>query len=284
MAVITLSWQYGCLGDLVAEDVANQLGYTVLGKKEINEMLINSKGQSSKEVQTNNSSSLKTAEEEIEPRFFQRLYREHGAYANLLSSHICKAASQDKVVIKGYGGHMVLAHQPHVLNVRLKGRFEARVTMLQKHKQLDQHTARKLVKKEDQERVEFVQYVFKQELTDVQSYDMILDVEKVGLTTITGMIVSAARSLEETHPITEAEKDSLDLLAFEYQIKSIIQQEVPTIKKLEVSISPNAIVTVSGNVAKEDEKTQIEQRVRSLPEVQDLVNHLKISVPFRIRA
>jgi hypothetical protein len=178
---------------------------------------------------------------------------------------------------------MVLARQPHVLNVRLKGRFEARVTMLQKHKQLDQHTARKLVKKEDQERVEFVQYVFKQELTDVQSYDMILDVEKVGLRTITGMIVSAARSLEETHPITEAEKDSLDLLAFSYQVKSIVQQEVPTIKKLEVAVNADKIVSISGNVRSEDEKTHLEQCIRSFPDVQDVINTLTIVVPFKIQ-
>lgn len=278
MAVITLSWQYGCLGDLVAEDAAKQLGYKIIGKKEINEMFIKSASQFPGELEVDNS--LKMAGEEIEPAFFQRLHREQAAYANLLTSLIYKAASQDRVIIKGYGAQMILAQQPHVFCTRLKGSFDARVSMVRQHRQLDLRTAKELVKKEDQERVEFIQYVFKQELTNLQWYDMVLDIEKIGLKTITEMIVNAARALEESHPLSQTEHSSLGLYALESRLKALVLRKNPEITGLKVSLNSDGVVTIAGRVTDEDKKTELDQLLESLPEVQGVVNNIKVVVPF----
>jgi hypothetical protein len=40
-------------------------------------------------------------------------------------------------------------------------------------------------------------------------------------------------------------------------------------------------VTISGQVTSESDKTFIEQRVRSFPEVQDVVNNIKVARLFR---
>ena len=68
MAVITLSWQYGCLGGVVAEEAARQLGYDLIGKQQINDMLTRDIQRFSQEVDVDNS--LKNAEEEIEEGYF----------------------------------------------------------------------------------------------------------------------------------------------------------------------------------------------------------------------
>jgi hypothetical protein len=129
-------------------------------------MLVKTTSQSSKELEVDKS--LKTAEEELEPGFFQQLYREHTAYTNLLMSLIYQAAGQDKAIIKGYGTQIILTHQPHVFCVRLKGSFDVRVFMIQKHHQLDRYTAEEMVKKEDRERMEFIQYIFKREVANIE--------------------------------------------------------------------------------------------------------------------
>lgn len=279
MAVITLSWQYGCLGDLVAEDVAHQLGYRIIDKKEINDMLIHTVGQRSEELKT--GKFLKTAEEEIEPGFFHRLHREHAAYMNMLISLIYQAASQDKVVIKGYGAQILLTQQFHVFCVRLKGSFDTRVSRIQQHHGLDRRSAEEMVKKEDRERMEFIQYIFKREVSNIEWYDMILDIKKVRLKTISALIVSAARAMEENHPITEAERKSLNTLGLEHRIKAIIQEKIPKIQQFEVAVSPGGIVTISGRGVSTDEKLFIEQRLRVLPEVRDVVNNMKVTSPLR---
>lgn len=279
MAVITLSWQYGCLGDQIAEDAANQLGYRVIGKQEIHDMLVQATGQASKELDLDQS--LKTAGEEIEPGFFHRLHHKHAAYTNLLMALIYQAASQDRVIIKGYGAQIVLTHQPHVFCVRLKGGFDVRVARVQQHHKLDQWAAKELVKKEDHERVEFIRYIFKREVANVEWYDMIFDIEKVTLETVTEVIVSIARAVEKSHPAPESEKTSLHALAFEHQIKAIVQRRVVDLRDFEVTMSPKGIVTVSGQGTSESDKTFIEQRIRSFPEVQNVVNKIKVVRLFR---
>ncbi len=279
MAVVTLSWQLGCLGDQIAEDAAQQLGYKVIGKKELHDMLVKSPDQFSKELGT--GESLKTVEEEIQPDFFFRSPRRNSTYASFLTSLIYKAASQNNVIIKGLGAQFVLANQPHVLCVKLKGSFDVRVSILQKQKQLDRRTVEKLVTKDDRDRMGFAQYLFKQELTDIQYYDMIMDVGKLSQKMITEMIVSTTRSLEETRPLTEGAKKSLNTLAFGSQVEAIIQKKIPDITEPEVVVNTDGIVTVSGNVARENEKKVIEQHVKSLPEVQEVVNKIKVISPFR---
>ncbi len=279
MAVITLSWQYGCLGGIIAADAAEQLGYTLVGKTTINEMLAALTGESSQELKTNND--LVTAEEELEDGLFQRLQRQQATYTNLLISSIYQAASQDHTIIKGYGAQRFLYKYPHVFCVRLKGSFDVRVAMIQQHKQITQQEAEALVKKEDRERMEFMQYVFKRELTDVKWYDMVIDIGKVGLQYITKMITSAARTLDETHLMAASEKAALHNLSLTHRIKGCIQKRTPGIEEFAIDVESGGIVKISGIVKNEEEKAIIPQHIEGWPEVQKIVNLLRVVAPIR---
>ena len=50
MAVITLSWQLGCLGDQIAQDVAASLEYHIIGKQELHNMLIRANDHFSEDI------------------------------------------------------------------------------------------------------------------------------------------------------------------------------------------------------------------------------------------
>ena len=279
MAVVALSWQLGCRGDYIADDVANQLEYKIIGRQEFHEELVNATDQFSKELGTGELSKI--VEREIQPDFFFRAYSEYSTHSHLLMSLIYRAACQDNVIIKGFGSPLILSSQSYVLCVRLKGNFDVRVSSIQQQRNLEQRAAEKLVAKDDRDRMGFVQYLFRRELTDIQSYDMVFDIGKLSQKVIPEMIVSAARALEETRPITEEDKASLETFAFESQVKAVIQKQTPNIPELNVSVSPEGIVTISGKVARQHEKTLIEQQVNSLPEVRGIVNDIKVGSPFR---
>ena len=279
MAVITLSWQYGCLGGVVAEAAARQLDYTLVGKQEINEMLSRDIQRFSQEVEVDKS--LKSAEEEIEAGHFQRLQRQHSAYTNLLFSLFHEAAAQNRTIIKGYGAQTILAHKPQVLCVRLKGSLEARVALIQERFQLEWSEAEKLVKKEDRERMELIQYIFKREISNIKWYDMVLDIEKVGLPTIIELIVRSVRALEEKHPLSEEEQLQLKKTAFEYRTKAIILKTFPEIDGLGVRMDDKGVMTLSGKVDEQQKKERTEQIVGELPEVQDVVNGLTVTTRER---
>ena len=279
MAVVALSWQLGCRGDYIADDVANQLAYKIIGREEFHEVLVNTTDQFSKDLGSGEFSKI--VEGEIQPDFFFRAYSEYSTHSHLLMSLIYKAACQDNVIIKGFGSPLILSSQPHVLCVRLKGSFDIRVSSIQQQRNLTRKAAEKLVAKDDRDRMGFVQYLFRRELTDIQSYDMVFDIGKLSQKVIPEMIVRAARALEETRPITEEDKASLETFAFESQVKAVIQKQTPNIPELNVSVSSDGIVTISGNVARQHEKTIIEQQVKSLPEVRGTINNIKVGSPFR---
>lgn len=278
MVVMALSWQLGCRGDYIAEDAANQLGYKIIGQQEFHEMLVNTNDQFSQALGTGDFS--KVVEKEIQPDFFFRSNSDYSVYSHLLRSLIYKAASQDNAIIKGFGSPLVLSSQPHVLCVRLKGSFDIRVSWIQQQRNLTRRSAEKLVAKDDRDRMGFVQYLFRRELTDIQAYDLVFDIGKVSQIAITEMIVKAIRALEEAHPMTEEDKACLETLAFESRVKAIIQKQIPNIPELNVSVSADRIVAISGNVARKDEKTAIEHQVNSLPGVRAVVNKIKVGSPF----
>jgi hypothetical protein len=110
---------------------------------------------------------------------------------------------------------------------------------------------------------------------------MIINVGKITREIIADTLGSTTRSLEETDPMTEGERKSINVRTLGNRIKAIIQKKVPTITELEVTVSSTGIVTISGNVRSENDKALIEQQVRALPEVQDVVNNIKIVQSFK---
>ena len=93
MAIITLSRQLGCSGSQVAEDIAEQLGYQTVGKKEITDMIVKYTDQYSQELKS--QKKLERAEEEVQAGLFERLRHDHSSYVNLLTSLIYDIAGQD---------------------------------------------------------------------------------------------------------------------------------------------------------------------------------------------
>lgn len=274
MAIITLSWQLGCLGDLVADEAANQLGYKVFGKPEIDALLAQHDVQLSKG--TGDDKFVQAAGEEIQPEAFERLRRNHTTYVHLLTSSIYHIASQDQAVIKGHGAQIVLAHQAHVLRIRLTGSFDFRVSKAREQQHLSQSAAEELVRKDDRERMGLIRYLFQDDSSNQNWYDMRIDVEKFAVNGIAETIVSAARALEAHSPTTEDDRSGLGALALANLVKAVLHKEMPFLSNAEVIASTGGIVTIYGNVALLKEKDRVERRIRSLPKVSDVVNNIKV--------
>jgi len=278
MAVITLSWQLGCLGEHVAEEAARQLDYKLVGKKEFYRMIAGQYAQFFKGVKFDETldRTFETTTEEFQPALFDRLRRRHAAYANLLSSLIYEIAGQDKTIIKGHGGQIVLTKQPHTLHVRLTGSFDYRVTEIQQQRVLSRAAAEELVSEDDFERLGLIRYLFQRETTNVAWYDLIIDVERLDVQAMADIIAGAVQSLESRYPTTQAHLESMAALALGSRVKTIVQKGWPNMAGLDVVASTTGIVTLSGNVAGKKEKENIEQQVQSLPDVHDVVNNMTI--------
>lgn len=278
MAIITLSRQLGCSGSQVAEDIAEQLGYQTVGKKEITDMIVKYTDQYSQELKS--QKKLERAEEEVQAGLFERLRHDHSSYVNLLTSLIYDIAGQDKTIIKGHGAQIVLSKQPHVFHVRLTGSFDFRVSRIENQRQLNREAAEQLVKKDDRDRMGLKRYLFHRDLTGPKWYDVVIDIEKIGVRDVVNMIVIATRSLEKGFPTTQTWLESMRARGLTNLVRAVVKKAMPDMTEVEVIASTNGIVTLYGNVAREKEKKSLEQRVRSLPKVQDVVNNIKVVTPL----
>jgi cytidylate kinase len=278
MAVITLSWQLGCQADRIAQDVATELQYHIIGKQELHDMLVRASDHFSEDIGLNEFSQV--VDGEIQQDFFFRTHRDSSVYSSFLLSLLYTAASQDNVFLKGFGAYLALAGHPHVLCVRLQGSLDVRTAVIQKQRQLDRRAAHALIKKDDRERMGFVQYLFHRELTDTQLHDLVINVGKFPRQAMTTMIANAARAVEHTYPMTDGDRIALQSLAFASRIKAVIQRIRSNIPGLAVDVGSDNIVTITGNVVQQREKDQIEERVRAIPDVQNVRNNLTVGSPF----
>lgn len=280
MAVITLSWQLGCLGEQVAEEIARQLNYKLVGKRELYQMIAEHYARFFKgsEFDERLDETFETTGEEMQPAVFVRLRRRHAAYANLLSSLIYEVASQDKAIIKGHGGQIVLTKQPHALHVRLTGSFDYRASEIQKQRIISRAAAEELVAEDDFERMGLIRYLFQRETTNINWYDLIISVERLDVHTMADIIVGAVQSLESRYPTTQAHLEDIAALALGSRVKTIIQKKWPNITGLEVIVGTGGIVTLSGNVTDKKDNEAIEQRVKSLSGVHDVVNKMTVMI------
>ncbi len=278
MAVITLSWQLGCRGDQIAEEVAEELQYRIVGKQELHDMLIRTPEYFAENAGIEEFSQVVNGE--IQPDFFFRRYQDASLDSSLLMSLIYKAASQDDIVVKGFGAHLLLAAQLSMLSARLQGSLEERIGVIQDVHQLTPQAAKAMIKKDDRDRMGFVQYLFRRELTDMQAFDLMIAVDKLDPAAITDIIVRAARTVERKHPMTDEKRAELLTLSFACRVRAIIRQMTANIPGLAVDVSPDYTVALAGNVVQEHEKIRIEERVQAIPGVRSVNNRMTVGAPF----
>lgn len=269
MAIITVSRQIGSLGDEIADDVAAQLGYAVVDKHSIHEMMANYANVFSEE--------LDDISEELQPGFFNRIFRQQSVYVNLISSLIYRSASDDNVVIKGRGGQFLLGERPNVINTRIVAPLEVRVFRVQKMQKVEKVIVEELVKKHDNDRAAFIRYMFKKEVSNPDWYDIVFNSGKFEKRAIVKIMVDKAHDLDEQYPMSEEYRRRLKALSVRKLVEATLQKEMPNSNHIHVEVDNDGIVRVSGYIGTDAEKAKAEELSSAVPGVTSLVNEIHVA-------
>lgn len=108
MAVITISREYGSAGDIIAKSIADSLGYQLVDKKLIEEILI--------KYGLLEFNDLYNSEHGVWGRFDT----EKNRIVKMLNKTIMAFARRDNCVIIGRGAFAVLQNYPNVINVFIR--------------------------------------------------------------------------------------------------------------------------------------------------------------------
>ncbi len=186
MAVITISRQLGSAGDYIASMVASMLSYKLVNKRNI-----------LMEAQRYGIIEPGTADEigEGRPPILERFIRNKSRAVYALRTLMQETAIEGNVVILGRGGNMELRKRSDVLKIRIIADFETRIARIMKENEVDKAQARKMLKKSDKERSEYVKHFFLVDSSNPELFDIVINTTSISPDAAARLIIQAVRQV-----------------------------------------------------------------------------------------
>ena len=131
---------------------------------------------------------------------FEELFGMHPTkreMAHNISKSIIKLADMGNVIIVGRGSFYITRHHRNGLHIRLIGSMQKRVKHMVDEYSLTLKQAEEYVKKEDQERHDYVKKLFGVDLNDPHHYDIVINTDKHSSQEITALIADHIELLKE---------------------------------------------------------------------------------------
>jgi cytidylate kinase len=184
--VITVSRQFGSLGDEIAQDVADRLGLRLVNQDIINEVA-QRLGVPASTVDERDEREAGLVSELV--RTMRRLYPatlapqtgperpdvDEAAYLQVIRQVIWEVARVDNAVIVGRGGPFVLEKGPDTLHVLLVAPLEVRIERVMAREDLDHARATQRVRTVDANRARYIRHYYRANWLDVGHYDIVLN-------------------------------------------------------------------------------------------------------------
>ena len=181
MAVITISRQYGSLGNIMANALGQRLGYRVVMRELINQA---ARSAGAHEVAL-------AVIDELGLLGLSPSEEDYQAYIQAVKSVMQELADQGNVIIVGRGGQVVLAGRPDVLHVRTVAPLELRVARIAERHHISLPAARAQIKASDRQRRIFLKRFYNIDGNDPQLYDLVINTARMSAETACNLICAA---------------------------------------------------------------------------------------------
>lgn len=195
MAIITISRQAGSLGDEIAREAAQTLGYEYIEKVQISEIL-SRLGFSLSEIDKY---------DEKKPSVWQTLSAQKDLFANYIKAAVYELASRKDVVIVGRGGQVILKDIPGVLHVRITAPYGTRVNRLMEQRGYPENDVQRILRQRDRDSAGYLNTYFDANPDDTGLYDLIINTRTITLSESVELIAGAAGTvkIQENPPKSE---------------------------------------------------------------------------------
>jgi cytidylate kinase len=263
MAIITISRQMGSGGIPIAQKVAEKLGYTLVD------------GDAIMEVADQYGLTRESVEQADEkpPHFVETLDSKHEIALHLIELIILEYALKGNVIIYGRGGQDLLDGIQSVLRVRIIAPFEDRVERWAEREWLDPDRARRLVRKNDQQRAGFIKYYFDRDWDDPLGYDLVINTSRLSEEGAVRLICDAGKDRNLLENKAESKKVLADLV-LRKRVEIAISSAGDIEQQLLEIVVKNGVVSLGGQLHSESERRQalaIAEATAGVVKVQDRI-------------
>lgn len=187
MSAITISRQMGSQGDELAVQVAQRLGWRLVGRALIN--------QAAKAAGVPHMALADI--DELGLLSLRPSQKEWRAYQRQVERIIYELANEGDVVIVGRGGQVVLQERADVLHVRIIAPFEVRVQWLQQQKHLSAEAAHATLEASAKARTRYLRRGYGVRVDDPTLYHLIINTGLLSLPQALNVVLQTFKNLSE---------------------------------------------------------------------------------------
>jgi cytidylate kinase len=265
MYFITVSELLGTNGEQIAREVAKLLGYTYYGEEELLKAA----------DQMGFLTDIRKLDEKG-PALLTRFFSEKPkVYLDRLQSVIFEVAKKGDAIFFGKGSQLLLNSFGCALHVLVTGSLERRIDRIMREKAVGREVAEKMIERSDHDKKGFFRFAFDEDWLNPRLYDLILNTDKLSTLSAATMVVEAAKSDE----IKACGVDSirqLGKLSLHRKVESALLEAGVASQHFFFTIEDVDSIRVYGIAYSLDEKEKIEQILRGIKEIKNVINELML--------
>ena len=218
MGCITISRGSYSFGKEIAEKVADRLGYECVER----DALLDAS-------ETFNIPEIKLLEAIRDaPSVLGRFTYGKERYISYIQAALLNKMKKDNIVYHGLAGHFFLKNISHVLKVRIIADLEDRIAYKMKLEgNLSREATQRLLKKIDEERIKWSQYLYGIDSRDSSLYDLVVHIKTLTVEDAVDIICDTAR--RERFQTTPESQQAMNDLVTAASVKAALVQFVPDV-------------------------------------------------------
>lgn len=265
MAIITISREMGSGGQIVARNLADTLGYTLID------------GEAILKVADQHGLTAAAVEkaDEKPPAFVESLDTSLEIDLHRIEQIVLEYALKGNVVIYGRGGQDLLEDVSSVFRVRIIAPFDTRVERWAEREWLDPDLSRILVRKSDQQRAGFIKYYFDRDWNDPYYYDLTVNTSKLSEEKTVELICQGITETNLTENRERCKTKLIDLIQCKQIEIEIMKSQCVDGYHLQISVNSGTI-TLEGHVHSDAEREAIHTIISGLASDATINDQLKV--------
>jgi cytidylate kinase len=202
MAVITISQGTHSGGRMLAQSVAERLGYRCIHREQV----------LGKAALWGVSAEDLRAALEKPPSFFGQSQHTKYRYLAFIQAALADEVREGNAIYTGLAGHLLLGKGPHVLRTRIIAPMSFRIAMVEAQRGCSRSDAIAYIQLMDQQRSKWTRFLHGVDWTDESLYDLVLNLEQMTLLEASDVLcLLAATGNFTTTPETQADLNNLAL-------------------------------------------------------------------------
>lgn len=269
MSVVTISRGTHSGGVKVAEKVAELLGHTCVSREMLNEDAANDFGVTQEHLDRVVNEA---------PKPWQQAGDYRLSHLNIIRAALLRRSKDGRLVFHGYAGHLLLEGVSGVLRVRAIASDDYRINAAMKDLNIDKRAAMALVKQDDKESVKWSRWLYGIEWSDPSLYDLVINLERIGIDTAVQTIVQMAKA-KEFAPDDKFYQTFGNQMLSSMVWCSLAKADLTTASDVSIG-ADDGVVTVSGTAQSDQQVENIIEVARKTEGVKDVVSKMRMGAKW----